>query len=73
MRAKKPIIVFGDPNEEVKELITKAGLGKYYSFNDAAEDFFDFADNISYNERNIICHNRKNISIELENILNNVC
>ncbi len=72
MRAKKPIIVFGEENKEVEELITKAGLGKYYLFNESAEDFFEFADNISCNINNIICHNRKNIALELDKIINKI-
>lgn len=72
MRAQKPIIVFGEPNKEVEELITFAGLGRYYSFNDYAEDFFSFAENIKINEEAIICFDRKNIANELEKIINKI-
>ena len=73
MRAKKPIIVFGEENKEVNELITKAGLGKYYSFNENAEDFFDFANTLNSSDTNILCHNRRKIAMELEKIINTVC
>lgn len=71
MRAYKPIIVFGEPNNEVEELLQKSGLGKYYLFNDFADDFFDWVENIKINKNFIKSFNRREIANQLEQIIIN--
>ncbi len=71
MRAQKPIIIFGEKNNEVNELITKANLGKYYSFDSYAEDFFEIADSFIPNNNEIFIHDRKSIALNLAKIIDN--
>jgi glycosyltransferase involved in cell wall biosynthesis len=40
LRAGKPIIAFGDGNDEVKKIITEANAGMMFSYNESAEEFF---------------------------------
>ena len=40
LRAGKPIIAFGDGNEEVKKILTEANAGMMFGYLDAAEKFF---------------------------------
>jgi hypothetical protein len=39
LRAGKPIIAFGDGNEEVKKIITDANAGMIFGYEDTAEIF----------------------------------
>ncbi len=71
MRAYKPIIVFGEPNDEVEKLLLTSGLGKYYLFKDNAYDFFDWADKLNIDKNFINSFNRKEIANQLENIIIN--
>ncbi len=40
LRAGKPIIAFGDGNEEVKKILTEANAGMMFSYNESGEEFF---------------------------------
>jgi glycosyltransferase involved in cell wall biosynthesis len=40
LRAGKPIIAFGDGNEEVKKILTEANAGMMFSYKESGEEFF---------------------------------
>jgi glycosyltransferase involved in cell wall biosynthesis len=40
LRAGKPIIAFGDDNEEVRRILTESGAGMLFRYNEDAGDFF---------------------------------
>jgi glycosyltransferase involved in cell wall biosynthesis len=72
LRAGKPIIAFGDGNDEVKKILTESNAGMMFSYNDSGEKFFrdylSFKTSKEYVER----FERNAISKEMENILNSL-
>ena len=40
LRACKPIIAFGDGNEEVKKILAEANAGMMFSYEESGEEFF---------------------------------
>ncbi|HEY6626203.1 MAG TPA: hypothetical protein VIZ21_04555, partial [Ignavibacteriaceae bacterium] len=40
LRTGKPIIAFGDGNEEVKKILTEANAGMMFGYNESGEKFF---------------------------------
>ncbi len=40
LRSEKPIIAFGDGNEEVKKILTDANAGMMFGYNESGEEFF---------------------------------
>jgi hypothetical protein len=40
LKAGKPIIAFGDGNEEVKKILTEANAGMMFGYRETGEEFF---------------------------------
>ena len=72
LRAGKPIIAFGNNNEEVKNILKDANAGMMFSYNESGEVFFNEAINFKTNQEHIKRFERKNISKELKHILESV-
>ncbi len=69
LRIGKPIIAFGDDNEELKKIIEDAGAGKLYKYSDTAEDIFDKGNSFIFDKNKIEIYERKNIAKGLSGIL----
>jgi len=59
LRAEKPIIAFGDGNEEVKKNLEKANAGMMFSYNESGEGFFRSFLNLKTNEEFVKRFERK--------------
>ena len=70
LRIGKPIIAFGDDNEEVKGIIEETNAGKLYKYSDSAEDIFEKINFIIYDKSKIEIYERKNIAKGLIEVLN---
>ena len=69
LRIGKPIIAFGDDNEEVKKIIEEANAGKLYKYSDTAEDIFERSNSFIFDKSKIEIFERKNIAKGLSDIL----
>ena len=49
LRAGKPIIAFGDGNEEVKKILTEANAGMIFGYEDTGEEFFNLCESFKTN------------------------
>jgi len=72
LRAGKPIIAFGDGNDEVKKIITEAKAGMMFSYNESAEEFFRKSKSIKVNTEMIGKFERERVTEALSLILKNV-
>ncbi len=70
LRAFKPIIAFGDDNEEVKNIITEANAGMIFNYNDDAAEFFGKTGTFNTDLSKIKKYDREHIAKELAEILN---
>jgi len=73
LRTGKPIIAFGNDNEEVKKILGEANAGRIFNFNENVREFFDTAAGYKRYKTNfsvIKKYDRKNIAEELTKILN---
>jgi glycosyltransferase involved in cell wall biosynthesis len=70
LRAGRPIIAFGDKNEEVKKIINEANAGMMFSYNENGEEFFRDYYSFKTNEDYIKTYERKEISKSFSDILN---
>jgi glycosyltransferase involved in cell wall biosynthesis len=73
LRSGKPIIAFGDGNEEVKKILTETNAGKMYGYNDGAEEFFRIFNSFRTNQQVVKKFERQNIADQLSIILNKTC
>jgi len=69
LRIGKPIIAFGDDNEEIKQIIEGANAGKLFNYNEGAEEMFDTGNLFFRDKSKIEIYERKNIAKELGTIL----
>lgn len=69
LRTGKPIIAFGDGNEEVKEILTKANAGMLFSYAEDGHEFFENLSNFKTDELFVKKFDRKNITRELSKII----
>jgi glycosyltransferase involved in cell wall biosynthesis len=69
LRSGKPILAFGDDNEEVGVILQKADAGKMYSYKDAAGEFFNQVTMLQPDLSTITQYDRQTIAGELANIL----
>jgi len=69
LRMGKPIIAFGDDNEEVKKIIEEADAGRLYKYSDSAEDIFEKTNSFKFEKKKIEIYERKNIAKNLADIL----
>ncbi len=71
LRTGKPIIAFGDDNEEVKNIIGKANAGYLYSYKDNADDFFKKISGLKTNDKAAFKYDRESIAHKLGLLLDN--
>ncbi|RJP71276.1 MAG: glycosyltransferase [Ignavibacteriales bacterium] len=69
LRTGKPIIAFGDDNEEVKNIIGEANAGYLYSYKNNADDFFEKAKQLISNTNVIKKYDRLTVAEKMSNIL----
>lgn len=69
LRAGKPIIAFGDGNDEVKRILAYSNAGMIFSYGESGEAFFNEAVNYKTNQEYVKRFERENISKELKHIL----
>ena len=72
LRAGKPIIAFGDGNEEVKKIITDANAGMMFCYEDTAEIFFKNYKLFITNQEVVKNFERRKIAVVLSKILSNL-
>jgi glycosyltransferase involved in cell wall biosynthesis len=69
MRTGKPIIAFGDENEEVKSILAESNAGMVFSYNESGKKFFEKSKQLKTDLSKVQKFDRKNIAIELAKIL----
>jgi len=69
LRTGKPIIAFGNNNEEVKKILEDSNAGMLFNYNDDAEDFFIKKGELNTNIEIVKKFDRKNIAKELVEII----
>jgi glycosyltransferase involved in cell wall biosynthesis len=72
MRTGKPIIAFGDDNEEVKSILAESNAGMIFNYNESGKELFEKAPQLRTNLAAVEKFDRKNIAKELANILSKV-
>ena len=72
LRAGKPIIAFGNGNEEVKKILTEANAGMIFGYNESGEEFFRTSKQFSSDQNYIRNFERKLISSRLSEILSQI-
>jgi len=70
LRIGKPILAFGDDNDEVKNILKAANAGMMFPYTDSAEEFFKRAGEFKTNAGYVHQFDRKNIAGEFANIMN---
>jgi hypothetical protein len=73
LRAGKPIIAFGDGNEEVKKILTEANAGMMFGYDESAEEFFSNYSSFKTNMEYVKRFERKRISEELSSLIDKTC
>jgi glycosyltransferase involved in cell wall biosynthesis len=72
MRTGKPIIAFGDDNEEVKSILAESNAGMIFNYNESGKELFEKTPQLKTNLAAVEKFDRKNIAKELANILSKV-
>jgi glycosyltransferase involved in cell wall biosynthesis len=72
LRAGKPILAFGDDNEEVKNIITEANAGMIFKYDEDCKEFFEKANLFQTNQDVVKKYDRKLIAKEFVEILNKI-
>jgi glycosyltransferase involved in cell wall biosynthesis len=70
LRAGKPIIAFGDGNEEVKKIITEANAGMMFRYDENGEEFFRVCKTFKIKDNFVKNYEREIISNKFSSILN---
>lgn len=70
LRALRPIIAFGDDNQEVKNILEQANAGMLFNYNQSAKEFFENAGNLKTDLRNVKQYDRRNIAQAFADMLN---
>ena len=70
LRAGKPIVAFGDDNEEVGEILKTTNSGMMFRYNEDPEEFFEKADDFITDLETVREFDRKIIAAKLAEILN---
>ncbi len=72
MRTGKPIIAFGNDNEEVKSILAGSNAGMIFNYNESGKGFFEKSSQLKTNLASIEKFDRKNIAASLSLILDNL-
>jgi glycosyltransferase involved in cell wall biosynthesis len=72
LRTGKPIIAFGNDNEEVKHILEETNSGMMFRYNQNAREFFEKAGSIKTDYSKIEIFDRKNIAKGLSIILQGI-
>lgn len=72
LKAGRPIIAFGDANEEVKDIIEQANAGMMFGYNDSGKEFFTSYSSFKTNVNSISRFERKLISSKMGKILDSL-
>jgi glycosyltransferase involved in cell wall biosynthesis len=72
LRTGKPIIAFGDGNEEVKKILTDANAGMMFGYKESGDEFFNRSDSFNTNHDFVKNFERRKIADELSQILNKI-
>ena len=69
LRAGKPIIAFGNDNNEVKDILTKANAGMMFRYDDSGEEFFKSFIDFKTNQESVKQFERGSIAESFREIL----
>lgn len=69
MRCAKPVIAFGEDNEEVEKLLRNSGAGKLYSYTDKDADFLKESISGQYVESEVKKYDRRNAAKTVSELL----
>ena len=69
LRARKPIIAFGNDNNEVKDILANANAGMMFGYDESGEEFFKSYSKLKVSEEYVKGFERRKISNELSLIL----
>jgi glycosyltransferase involved in cell wall biosynthesis len=72
LRTGKPIIAFGDGNEEVSKILTEADAGMIFSYSQDGHEFFENVSKFRTNLEIVKKYDRRNIAKELAGIIDKV-
>jgi glycosyltransferase involved in cell wall biosynthesis len=72
LRAGKPILAFGDDNEEVKQIISEANAGMIFKYDEDCKEFFDKANSFQTDQSIIKKYERKIIAQKFAEIVNSI-
>lgn len=70
LRAGKPILAFGDGNEEVKNILTEANAGMMFNYSESGEEFFNKSKSFKTDLEIIRKFERKEIAESFSSVLN---
>jgi glycosyltransferase involved in cell wall biosynthesis len=69
LRTGKPVIAFGNDNDEVKKILNETNAGMIFKYDDDGKEFFDRAKSFKTNLDKVKIFDRKNIAKEFAEIL----
>ncbi len=69
LKAGKPIIAYGDNNEEIKKILDDSNAGMMFNYDESGEEFFANYKNLKAEPSYVVKFERKRISEELGKIL----
>ena len=72
LRVGKPILAFGNDNDEVKNIISEANAGMLFKYDEDCKEFFEKANSFSTNQDVVKKYDRKLITGEFANILHSI-
>ena len=72
LRTGKPIIAFGNDNEEVKKILEETNAGMMFRYEEDGGGIFESSNQYSTNLTKVKLFNRKNIANNLSNILSQI-
>lgn len=72
LRTGKPIIAFGDDNQEVKSILNDTNAGMIFNYKESGKEFLENAGNLKTDLSKVRKFDRKNIASELSVILDNL-
>jgi glycosyltransferase involved in cell wall biosynthesis len=70
LRTGRPIIAFGNDNEEVSEILKTSNAGMIFNYNENGSSFFDLSDNFKTNIDSVKQFDRKIITKKFSEIIN---